>query len=314
MTPRTLDRLATGLLGYNLFVVGWGALVRATGSGAGCGEHWPSCNGQIIPMNPSVQTLIEFIHRQTSGIDALWLLGVWVLVRRAHAVGTPARRAANAALFFMGTEALLGAGLVLAGLTDKNQSPMRAVAMSVHLVNTFVLLAMLTRLVQALRGAPGVRWAGQGGAGLLAGLGLVALPLLGVTGAIAALGDTLFPVKSLAEGLAQDANPAAHFLLQLRVAHPVLALVELGVMGAVAGGLAALRPSPDVQRAATAVGCLFLTQLGLGVLNLVLLAPTWLQLTHLLTADLIWLALVWMVGCALGQPQPARAAALAAAA
>jgi cytochrome c oxidase assembly protein subunit 15 len=314
MTPRNLSRLATGLLGYNLFVVVWGALVRATGSGAGCGEHWPSCNGQIIPLNPTLETAIEFIHRQTSGIDAIWLLAVWVLVRRAHAAGTPARRAANASLFFMGTEALLGAGLVLLGLTDKNQSPMRAVAMSVHLLNTFTLLAMLTRLVQVLRGAAPVRWSGQGAAGLLAGLGLVALPILGVTGAIAALGDTLFPAKSLAEGMAQDANPAAHFLLQLRVAHPVLALAELLVMGAVAGGLATLRPTPQVQRAATAVGCLFLLQLGLGVLNLVLLAPTWLQLTHLLTADLLWLSLVWMVGEALGQPVPAPEAALAAAA
>ena len=82
---------AWAVLAYDLVVVAWGAFVRATGSGAGCGKHWPSCNGEIVPRAPRVETAIEFTHRATSGIALV--LGVvllaWAL--RAFSRGHAAR-------------------------------------------------------------------------------------------------------------------------------------------------------------------------------------------------------------------------------
>ena len=61
---RLLTRFAWFTVFYNVLVILWGALVRASGSGAGCGNHWPLCNGQVIPVSPGWHTVIEFTHRQ----------------------------------------------------------------------------------------------------------------------------------------------------------------------------------------------------------------------------------------------------------
>src|SRR5262249_41187531 len=64
-----LARFAWFVVAYNIAVILWGAYVRATGSGAGCGSHWPLCNGQVLPSAAQTQTLIEFTHRVTSGLS-----------------------------------------------------------------------------------------------------------------------------------------------------------------------------------------------------------------------------------------------------
>ena len=57
---RPFTRFAWAVLAANLAVVAWGAFVRATGSGAGCGQHWPPCNGAVVPRSPTAETAIEF--------------------------------------------------------------------------------------------------------------------------------------------------------------------------------------------------------------------------------------------------------------
>jgi heme A synthase len=94
-------------------VILWGAFVRATGSGAGCGSHWPLCNGELVPRAPQVETVIEFIHRATSGLAFLLVLGLFVLAWRVYPKGDLVRRAAALSFLFIVTEALVGAGLVL---------------------------------------------------------------------------------------------------------------------------------------------------------------------------------------------------------
>ena len=189
-------------------------------------------------------------------------------------------------------EALLGAGLVLFELVAQNPSLYRAASMSAHLVNTFLLLGMLTLTAWWASGGRDVRLRGQGAAGWLVLGGAAGLLLVGASGAIAALGDTLFPARSLAEGLRQDAEPTAHLLLRLRVWHPIFA-VAVGAYLVVAGvALAELRPGRTVRRLAAALAALFVVQLGAGLLNLLLLAPVWMQLVHLLLADGVWIALV----------------------
>ncbi len=296
-------KFAWSVLAYNLAVIVWGAYVRASVSGNGCGSHWPLCNGEFIPTAPQLKTLIEFSHRLTSGLSVVLLVVLVVWAWRAYPTGHRVRRAATLALVFIFTEALVGAGLVLFELVAQNASIARALFMSVHLLNTFVLLAVLTLAAWWASGAPRVRLTGQGIVPHLFALGLFGALVLAVSGAVTALGDTLFPARTLAEGMQQDFSPTAHFLLRLRVLHPALALA-VGCYVVLTASYVSnfLRPTARVQRLTALLVTVFLLQLGAGLLNLYLLAPVWLQLAHLLLADLLWLALVLTTAAALAAP------------
>lgn len=304
-----LDRaagFAWGVLAYNLFVILWGAFVRATGSGAGCGSHWPLCNGEVIPRADSIQTLIEFGHRLTSGVALLGVIALVVWSRRARPPGHLMRRGAIASLIFIIIEALLGAGLVLFELVAHNASVTRAFSMSAHLLNTFLLVAALTLTAWWASGGGALRLRGNGPLVLRLGLGAAGVLLVGMSGAITALGDTLFPAASLAEGIQQDLAPAAHFAIRLRVLHPVLAVLTSVYVVYTAWNVQAGRGSL-LRNVAIGVTAVFALQLGVGVANMLLLAPIWIQLVHLLLADLLWMALVIMAAVALAAHEPAAA-------
>lgn len=282
-------------------VILWGALVRATGSGAGCGSHWPSCNGEVIPLNPSSETMIEFTHRATSGIAFLLVAGMLTWAFRLYPKGHPVRLGASLSMFFMISEALVGASLVLFGWVADDASLGRAVSIAVHLVNTFLLLAALSLTVWWASGGAVLQPRGHGVVLLALVAGLLGVLLIGVTGAITALGDTLFPAGSLAEGLRQDLDPAAHFLIQLRVFHPLIAIVVGFYHFFVASLIGLFSADRLVKRFALAVIGLFIIQLLAGLINLVLLAPVWMQLVHLFLADLVWISLVLLTAAALGE-------------
>ncbi len=302
--PR-LARLAWWTLGVNLLVIIWGAFVRASGSGAGCGNHWPLCNGQVIPQSPTLHTIVELTHRVTSGVALLFVVALLVATRRLLAPGHRARGAAVAAMVLMLMEAAIGAGLVKFELVADNASMARAWSLAAHLVNTQLLLAAIALTGWWGAGHPMVRLQGRAWWPMVGLLGLI---LVGTTGAIVSLGDTLFPASSLQAGLAQDQDPAAHPLIRLRMWHPILA-VTVGT-GLLLLSLAApkWRPDPMTTRASRTLTGLVVTQWGLGVATLVLLVPVPLQLLHLLTADLLWLAVVW-VGAALAADQAATSPA-----
>jgi heme A synthase len=121
-------------------------------------------------------------------------------------------------------------------------------------------------------------------------------------GAITALGDTLFPAASVAEGLRQDTSPTAHILLRLRVLHPVAA-VAVGLYLIATAAAIALRTNAALPgRLARALALLVVVQWLAGVLNIALLAPIWLQLGHLFLADLVWITLVLFAAAALADP------------
>jgi len=281
-------RYALGVLGWNFFVVLWGAYVRASGSGAGCGSHWPLCNGEVIPRAPRLETIIEFTHRLTSGVAlvAVFALAAWSMNRfpRGHRV----RRAATLSVVFLILEALLGAGLVLFQYVAQNASIGRAFYLSLHLVNTQLLLAALALTAWfSRRSSQGTSHRRP----LVTATIPVAL-LVSVTGAVAALGDTLFPASSLAEGMRQDVSSTAHFLLRLRILHPALAILGAAFCLFVAMRVLRSVPHPLTARIASLVMLLTMVQLVAGAMNIALLAPIWMQLTHLLLADLVWLSLV----------------------
>jgi heme a synthase len=288
-TPKALVRYAWGVVGYNVLVILWGALVRATGSGAGCGNHWPLCNGQVIPLSPRVDTVIEFTHRCMTGGAAFAVIGLLVWTLRSTVKGQAARGMAVASTVLLLNEALLGALLVKLGYVTGNQSMGRVVVLSVHLSNTLLLLAALT-LTAVLLGT-GQMWRELGvksGRKLWAVLGLAATLIVGVSGSLAALGDTLFPASSLRAALAQDFAAESPLLLRLRGIHPVSAVIAAMFVF----WLVKQARRAGAARLGAIVFGLLVFQFALGLADVVLLAPVWMQILHLLGADMYWVALV----------------------
>lgn len=300
-------RFAWGVLAYTVAVILWGAYVRATGSGAGCGAHWPLCNGEVIPRTGEVATLIEFSHRLTSGIALVAVVALLIWTFRACRPGHPARLGAGLSMFFMVTEAAVGAGLVLFELVADNASMARAMFMVVHLLNTFVLLGALTLTAWWLDGGAGLRLRGRRTAVTAMVVGCAGLLVAGASGAVAALGDTLFPSSSLAEALRADLSASSHVLIRLRVLHPVLAVVAAFAVAVFSARLTRGRRG-FAPRAARTVTALLILQIGLGLLNVALLAPVWLQLVHLAVADAIWIGFVLIGADVLAEPSSAVAA------
>jgi heme a synthase len=284
-----LVRFAWGVVGYNVLVILWGALVRATGSGAGCGNHWPLCNGQVIPLSPGLHTVIEFTHRCMTGGSIFFVIALLMWTFRGTVKGQAARVTAVASMVLLLNEAFLGALLVKLGYVTGNQSMGRVVVLSIHLSNTLLLLAALTLTARLLGTAQIWRELGVGGAKKVwAFVGLAATLVVGVSGSLAALGDTLFPASSLRAAFAQDFAVGSPWLLRLRGVHPVSAVVA---------GIFVLWLVGQAKRAgagwlAGVVLALMGFQFALGLADVLLLAPVWMQILHLLGADLYWVALV----------------------
>ena len=292
-------RLAWITLAWNLIVILWGAVVRATGSGAGCGDHWPLCDGEIIPPSPGTATLIEFGHRITSTLAGILVIAVVWAAFRAFPKGSRVRKAAVASLILVIFEGLIGAALVKFELVESNDSLLRAVAMGGHLINTLLLLAALTYTAWWCRSrepeASALPLLQKFRDGLVT-LCVVAIFATCITGAISALGDTLFPASSLVEGLEQDLDPSSHILLRLRIFHPLIAVgAALALLVLARRELENTGRTPASTRLAQALMALALIQTGGGVLNIALLAPVWMQLVHLLLADLTWIAFLLLV-------------------
>lgn len=308
---RWFRNFAWFVLAYNIAVILWGAYVRATGSGAGCGDHWPLCNGEVIPRAPSLERMIEFSHRATSGIALLLVVGMLVAGFRLYPRGHAVRRGVTWSTVFILTEALIGAGLVLFRLVAHDASLARGVSLSAHLVNTLILVAFLTLTAWWASGGSTFRLRGHGMMGSLLIASMAGVVLTGMSGAIAALGDTLFPASSVRDAMAQDWSAASHLFVRLRLLHPVLAVATALATFAAAVYASVARPSRPVNRLSGTLLALVVAQLLLGLLNVYLLAPVWIQLVHLLLADLVWIALVLLTAVVLSQQAISRRQAAA---
>ncbi len=299
-------RYAWGVLAYNLAVILWGAYVRATNSGAGCGGHWPDCHGAVVPRDPSAATLIEYSHRLSTGLALLsvLLLALWAV--RAHARGNAVRRWAIASLALILVEAMLGAGLVLFGLVGENSSMARAGAIALHLCNTLLLVGALSMTAWRATFGGAFRPKGRCGSVLVLLSGTVGIFLLGATGAVTALGDTLFKSASLTEAIGRDFEPAAHLFVRLRLLHPPLAMAVGAFLGIAAASLARKRRGAGRLRTLAAlVSTIVALQMVVGMVNLGLMAPVALQLLHLLLANGVWLSWLLMGAALLEQARPA---------
>lgn len=284
---KAFSRFTVANLAYTLLVIIWGAYVRATGSGAGCGAHWPLCNGEIIPPTEQLKTLIEFTHRTSSGVSLILVVIGYLWSRKISSKGSWIRTSAFYSVIAIFLEAILGAGLVLLKHVEMDQSVGRMISISLHLVNTLFLITTLTTLSwyafhpeQGLQKAK--QWIYRDRFFLICSGVFV---LLGVSGAITALGDTLFPASSLMSGMEQDIARDSHFLIKLRIFHPIIAVTWIL--------LVFLWSKRFEKIETTGIRILLIlaitTQFILGILNWVLMAPNWMQLVHLLVADLVFI-------------------------
>lgn len=251
------------------------------------------CNGQVIPHAPNVKTIIEFTHRVTSGLALVLVVLQYLWSRRLFAKGVVARRAAGLSLVFIFTEALVGGGLVLFEMVAGNKSVARAWWMTGHLLNTFALVAALTVAWWSARQGekePAVLPANR--YPMLLNISMLGVAVVALSGAIAALGDTLFPAASLAEGFRHDFLATAHAFVRLRMWHPFIAVGVATFLLVVTGRLMLAEGFELMRPQATLVAGLVVVQLILGLVNLLLLAPIALQLVHLLVAQMLWITLV----------------------
>lgn len=310
MTNRRFTFYAWGLVIFTLVVILWGDVVQATGSGDGCGAHWPTCNGEVLPAFRGLETFIEFFHRVTSGLSLLLTIGLLVWSRRIFPKGHLARLGAGLSMLFMITESLVGAGLVLFRLVGEDASIARAVIAPIHLINTLFLIGSLA-LTAWWSSHPDHRpvWRGQGLVGWALGLGFMGILGVAASGALTSLGDTLFPVRNTAEAVGRALTPGEHFLVQLRIYHPFIAVMVSVYVVLIANLVATLRPSTYTKWFARMAGVVFILQLGMGYLNVQQAAPLYTQLPHLLLSDAIWVTWLLLTVSALSLPYhapPAR--------
>lgn len=284
----TFRRFVWGVLLYNILVVVWGAFVRATKSGDGCGAHWPSCQGTLIPQGSPFKTWVEFGHRVSSGLVLVLVLALFIWAWRAFPKKHAVRYGARLALLFTFSEALIGAGLVLYKLVAHNPSNYRAVALCAHLLNTLVLLAVISLTAHWAAGHPRMKLAGERALSLLVAVG--GTVLIAVTGALSALGDTLYPASSLTEGIRHDFTHDAAFIVKQRPLHPTAAFLFTAFVCWLA--LKQAQAHPQMARRSYLLAVLFAAQFVVGIVNLGLLAPVWMQMIHLASADAAWIALV----------------------
>ncbi len=288
-------KFAWGVLAYNLLVILWGAYVRATGSGAGCGSHWPLCNGDVVPRSPRIDTVIEFAHRISSGLAFLLVVGLLIWAYRAYQKTSSVRRAATWAMILMVTESLAGASLVIFHWVAGDTSVARVIMMGIHLLNTHLLIGaiLLTAWWSSREDRIETQWNHFNWALAIA---LIATLVMSMAGAVTALGDTLFPTDSLAAGIQQDFSPTAHFIIRLRVIHPFIA-IGVGLFITFVAGVIIMETQKGqiARKLAVSVIAVFAIQLVAGLVNLLLLAPVWMQIIHLFLADLTWLLLVLLM-------------------
>ena len=309
---RRFTRFAWWLLGYTLLVILFGAVVRITGSGAGCGQHWPSCNGELLQMPQTLKTAIEYTHRATSGLSVIAIVALLIGAFRVYPRGHATRGAAVMAGVMILVEALIGALLVKLRLVENDASFARILVLPLHLMSTALLTAALTWCAwfasseatpASANPLPRAAWA------LLfcSGLGIL---LVSATGAVTALGDTVYPLQhaGVSARLQADLGENASLLQHLRDIHPFLAGGVAAFVTYAAMLIPGYRKGVVVLRAGQCLAGVVCLQVMAGVVNIWLSAPGPMQVAHLLLANLAWIAVIALAAALRSAPLSARAA------
>lgn len=308
-------RYAWFVLAYNIVVIIWGVFLRASKSGDGCGQHWLTCHGEVIPSAPELKTVIEFSHRVTSTLDGLIVIGLlaWAFLRWKKSAkfvkdGLVLKMAIGSFLFVV-VEGLLGAGLVLTGNTAENLTAARPFWMAGHLITTLILLTFLTLTAWFASGGRRFDFKAQPKILWLLGAGVFGILLIGLTGSVAALSSMIFPSETLTEGIAKDFSETSHVLLRLRVSHPILSIAVGFYLIFLASWIKnKFTGVAQIIRWANVLSGLVLIQFLWGAITLLTLAPIVMQIVHLVLADAVWISFVLMSASVLAEDFERRSA------
>lgn len=287
---RSLYLASWGIIAYTIVIILWGAWVRLSGSGDGCGDHWPLCNGEVLPSELVKKTWIEYSHRISTAVYGLLILAQIWLTRKTFPRHHPSRFWAIMTLLFTITEALIGRQLVKSGLVNESTDLSRLVVMPLHLVNTSLLLFSGVMTAESIKYGTSPRRALSRDVKKIALIYLVGLSVVLISGAVAALGSHLMPSESLLHGLTKDLATDSHPAVRLRIFHPLLALaIPMGLLL-----FARFTPSSEphsLQAIWYKRFCgILVVAMVVGVATLGLLAPVWLKVTHLLMTNVLIVA------------------------
>ncbi|MCB0390860.1 MAG: COX15/CtaA family protein [Bdellovibrionales bacterium] len=297
--PEYFQKFSAAMVAYSLFVILWGAFVRISNSGDGCGKSWPLCHNSIIPSTKHLPTWIEYGHRLTSGIYGILILFLVITAFASFPKKHFVRKIAVASGVLTITEALLGARLVLAGLVGANASIERAVTMSIHLINSLFLVAVLVLLYDWSKERIYKVKFSEFKAKTISFSAVITFLVIGTSGTIAALSTTLFPAESLLSGVLADFSKSSHFLVRVRITHP-LSATFLGVVLITLTYLAYIKSKDECLKFRTTVLMgLIPAGIGIGYSTLFLLSPLFLKLLHLSWAYFIWTGLILCISRAI---------------
>ena len=279
----TINQLSFFGLIVSILSIIAGAIVRATGSGDGCGASWPTCNGEIIPKLETSAELIEFSHRFISGFLLIITLIIFIKSFKDK-VPVLQKRIIWLLTFFVLLEALIGAVIVIYEWVGLNSSSPRIIAVPLHLLNTFGLLGTYTLLFHLTKNKKNSlnNFFDRGFK-----IGLCLFLLSGATGSIAALADVIFPSESFIAGLAADFDSNSELLTRLRILHPIVATALSIYLYSEANRL-----QKEYRILTKNIKVLVFLGVLLGLLNVVSNIILPLSILHLLIADLLWVVYV----------------------
>ena len=279
-----LSSLATAGLTTSILSILAGAIVRATGSGDGCGASWPTCNGRVIPSLETSSEIIEFSHRSISGVLLIVTLLLFV---KSKDPDTPLlhKKLINYLTFFVLLEAAIGAVIVIYEWVGLNSSLPRIIAVPLHLVNTFALLGFYTLIFYLLRESENKL---SNFFDKRIKIAFVLFFLTGATGSITALADVLFPSASFVEGFIEDFDSTSEVLTRLRILHPFVSTILSIFLFSESN-----RFKKEFAIDTSTIKVLIIVGVILGVLNVVSNIILPLSILHLLLADLLWITYVY---------------------
>lgn len=276
---------------YTLIIILWGAWVRISGSGDGCGDHWPLCHGAAIPLGSPVKTWIEVSHRYSTALFGVLILVQIVWVIRKGSEGSAAQKWVGLTLLFTVTEALIGRSLVKEGLVTDSESLLRLVVMPLHLLNTSALIFSQVMCAESIkfhfRLPTKLHGLGARVGLMLAGI----IVLLLTSGAIAALGAHLLPAESIAVGLQQDFQSQSHLAVKLRLLHPIAGLIIPTFVAGYFFSAGRRSTNKEINNITYQLSVLTLCMMLIGIATLMSLSPVWLKLLHLTGANCIVITL-----------------------
>ena len=281
---KSFSYFCLSLLVFCLVVILWGAWVRISHSGDGCGMNWPDCHNQyFLDKNTDKKTWTEWIHRASTALFGLMVLAlnIWAFFKfpKKHIL----RKSSLTVLFFTITEALIGAGLVKFGLTGAHFSLARILVMSFHLINSLLLAGSLFMCWRfSLKN--NLQFSFSHRKYFLSFIFIFFI--IAFFGSLSALSATLFPSDSLVDGFLKDFQSDSHVLVRLRWLHPVLALLLGGGFAGYCHKFFKTNKEKKDKALILFTACLGLALVS-GLLNLFLLSPVFLKLSHLLIVYLL---------------------------